>query len=223
MAKRTDDSDFISAYAIKDHKFMTMEAEKRERVITAALKEFTNGYTAANTDVIVKEAGISKGLLFHYFGSKRGLFLFLIKYYLEIFMAEFDRIISEDCDFLENLKRVSNLKLDLAIRYPLIFSFQVKAFASVKDVFPEGLPEDLLKLSNQALQQIWQKSNRDQNLFKEGVDQEKAQNIMIWTINGLTDSLFRYGDDIDAYLAHRDELVKEIEAYQQLLRKILYR
>ncbi len=223
MAKRTDDSEFIKAYAIKDHKFMTMEKEKRERVITAALKEFSNGYTAANTDVIVKEAGISKGLLFHYFGSKRGLFLFLIKYTLEIFMAEFDQVISEDCDFLENLRRVSKLKLDLAIRYPLVFGFQVKAFASVKDVFPEGLPDDLLKLSNQTMQQIWQKSNHDQKLFKECIDQDKAQNIMIWTINGLTDSLFRYGDDIDAYLAHRDEMIQEIESYQYLLRKILYR
>ncbi len=47
-----------------------MEEEKRERVIDAALKEFSKGYMAANTDVIVKAAGISKGLVFHYFGSK---------------------------------------------------------------------------------------------------------------------------------------------------------
>lgn len=142
---------------MKDHKFMTMEAEKRERVINAALKEFSKGYMAANTDVIVKEAGISKGMLFHYFGSKRGLFL-------------------------------------------LPYSSHMV----------------------EAMQKISQRSNHEKTLFKEGIDSEKAQNIIIWTMNGFIDSLFRYGDDINAYKAHYEEMVKELDEYLQLLRKILY-
>jgi hypothetical protein len=42
-------------------------------------------------------------------------------------------------------------------------------------------------------------------------------------MNGLIDSLLRYGDDIDAYRAHHDEMAKEIEEYMQILRKSLYR
>ena len=103
LARRVDDSEFVKEYDIKEHKFMTMEEEKRQRVINSALKEFSKGYTAANTDDIVKEAGISKGLLFHYFGSKRGLFLFLIKYTLDIFFTEYDKVISESHDLLENI------------------------------------------------------------------------------------------------------------------------
>lgn len=200
-----------------------MEEEKRARFIDAALKEFSKGYTAANTDVIVKEAGISKGLLFHYFGSKRGLFLFLIKYSLSIFYAEFDSVILESCDFLENLRRLSKLKLDLSIRYPLLFGFQLKAFLSINDVFPEGLPSDLSYSLDPAMEQIYQRSNNDSLLFKEGIDPEKAQNIIVWAINGLTNSLFRYGDDVEAYEAHREELVNELDAYLLFLRKILYR
>lgn len=223
MARRTDDSEFVKAYDIQGHKFMMMEEEKRKRFIEAALKEFSKGYTAANTDVIVNEAGISKGLLFHYFGSKRGLFLFLIKYSMNIYFSEFDSVISESCDFLENIRMVSKLKLDLSFRYPLIFGFQIKAFASVNDVFPEGLPRDLSYSLDPAMQQIYQRSNNDKLLFKEGIDPEKAQNIIVWAINGLTSRLFRYGDDVDAYEAHREELVNELDAYLLFLRKILYR
>lgn len=225
LSRRTDDSEFVKEYDIKEHKFMTMEEEKRERVINAALKEFSKGYMAANTDVIVKEAGISKGLIFHYFGSKRGLFLFLIKYTLDIFFTEYEKVISESHDLLENIRIGSKLKMELSLRYPLIFGFLVKAYSAIKDVFPEGLPGDLSYSSHmvEAMQQICQRSNNEKTLFKEGIDSEKAQNIIIWTMNGFIDSVLRYGDDVDAYRAHYDELAKELEEYLKILRKILYR
>jgi Transcriptional regulator len=223
IAKRVDDSEFVREYDIKEHKFMTMEEEKRERIINAALKEFSKGYAVANIDVIVKEAGISKGLIFHYFGTKRGLFLFLLKYTLEIVNTEYTKGVSESRDFLENIRVVSKLKIDLSFRYPLVFKFLMKAYSSIKEVFPEGLPGDLANSSHTVTQQIFQRSNNDKMLFKEDIDSEKAQNIILWTMNGLTDSALRYGDDIDAYKAHYDDMIKEFEEYLQILRKILYR
>ena len=224
LARRIDDSEFVKEYDIKEHKFMTMEQEKRERVIDAALNEFSKGYLAANTDVIVKEAGISKGLLFHYFGSKRGLFLFLIKYTLDIFFTEYEKVISESHDLLENIRIGSKLKMELSFRYPLIFGFLLKAYSAIKEVFPEGLPGDLPYSSHMVdvMRQICRRSNNEKILFKEGIDSEKAQNIIIWTMNGFIDSLLRYGDDVDAYRAHYDEMVKELDEYLQILRKILY-
>ena len=84
MARKSNNTEFIGEYEIADHKIMTMEEEKRERLIMEALKEFSKGYAYANMDEIVKRAGISKGLLFHYFGTKKGVFLFLLKYTLNI-------------------------------------------------------------------------------------------------------------------------------------------
>ncbi len=223
LARRTDDSEFIKEYDIREHRFMTMEEEKRERIIHVALKEFSRGYTAASTDDIVKEAGISKGLIFHYFGSKRGLYLFLIKYALNIYFTEYEKVMSEGYDLLENIRIGSKLKIELSIRYPLVFGFLLKAYAAMSDVFPEGLPGDLLNLTQMGMQQICQRSNNDEALFKEGIDSTKAQNIILWTINGFIDSLLRYGDDVDAYKAHYDEMVKELDEYLQTLRKILYR
>lgn len=225
MARRNDDSEFIKEYNVKDHKFMTMEAEKRGRVIDAALKEFSKGYLEANMDVIAKDAGISKGLLFHYFGSKRGFFLFLMKYTLDIYFSEYEKVLSKNHDFLENIRIGSKLKMELSVRYPLIFGFSIKAYAAVKDVFPEGVPDDVPYSSHmmEAMQQIRQRSKHEKTLFKEGIDVEKAQNIIIWTMNGFIDNLLRYGDDIDAYKEHYHEAEKELEEYLKILRKILYR
>jgi TetR/AcrR family transcriptional regulator len=223
LVRKFDDSEFVKEYDIREHKFMAMEEEKRERVIDAALKEFSQGYTTASTDDIVKEAGISKGLLFHYFGSKRGLLLFLVKYVLSIFYSEYEKAISYNNDFLENIRMGSKVKLGLSVRYPLMFKFMIKAHSAMKEAFPEGLPGDLAYSPLMTMQLVCQRSDNDKALFKEGIDREKAQNIIMWTVNGLIDNLLRYGDDFNAYEAHHDELIKELDEYLLTLRNVLYR
>ncbi|KZL90506.1 TetR/AcrR family transcriptional regulator [Clostridium magnum] len=62
-------------------KFESLPQEKKKRILDACIEEFAlNGYDKASTNSIVKKAGISKGLLFHYFGSKKTLFLYVFDY-----------------------------------------------------------------------------------------------------------------------------------------------
>jgi AcrR family transcriptional regulator len=47
----------------------------KERILIAALKEFSErGFAGARVDVIARRAAINKRMLYHYFGSKEGLF-----------------------------------------------------------------------------------------------------------------------------------------------------
>ena len=62
-------------------KFFDLKKEKQDRMINAALKVFAlQGYRHGSTDDIVREAAVSKGLLFHYFGSKLGVYCFIYDY-----------------------------------------------------------------------------------------------------------------------------------------------
>ncbi len=50
-------------------------AESRERILDAALKEFSaNGLAGARTERIAAEAGVNKALLYYYFASKEKLY-----------------------------------------------------------------------------------------------------------------------------------------------------
>lgn len=67
-----------------------MEREKskkvKEAILNVALEEFAqNGYQAASTNTICKKAEISKGLLYHYYGSKEDIFLSAIRYFIDNF------------------------------------------------------------------------------------------------------------------------------------------
>src|SRR5271156_4336708 len=50
-------------------------ARTRERILSAALKEFAaNGFAGARVDAIARRADINKRMLYHYFGNKEKLF-----------------------------------------------------------------------------------------------------------------------------------------------------
>ena len=79
------------------NQFLNLEAEKQNRIIQAAIKEFAhNTYVNASTNRIVKACGISKGSLFKYFTDKEDLYFFL----LDTVMWEMLRDIESD---VENL------------------------------------------------------------------------------------------------------------------------
>lgn len=70
-------------------KFFELSKEKQDRMINGAVRVFAeNGYKHASTDDMVKVAGVSKGLWFHYFGNKLGLYEFMCEYAVRYFCME---------------------------------------------------------------------------------------------------------------------------------------
>ncbi len=67
--------------AFVNESFLRLEAEKRERIISAAVNEFAErGYELANTNHIAEQAKVSVGSLFHYFDTKENLFLYIVQF-----------------------------------------------------------------------------------------------------------------------------------------------
>lgn len=97
-------------------RFLRLAPEKKGRVLEAAIREFADkGYAGASMNRVVQEAGISKGALFQYFGSKSGLFVYvykmafgLVKDYLRAVREE-----TKDEDFFMRLERI----MDAGIRF----------------------------------------------------------------------------------------------------------
>ncbi|MBW7883924.1 MAG: TetR/AcrR family transcriptional regulator [Caldilineaceae bacterium] len=221
MARKKDNVESLDDSSNYNHKIMSMEEEKRNRLIQVAMQEFTKGYSLANTDEITRNAGISKGLLFHYFGSKKGLFLFLTRYAIQTVRREYLKVTFDSQDFLTNIWKVSLVARQLSFQYPVLYRFLGKAAFSFTEVFPEGVPGDLSGGFEEMMRQIYQ--NADRSLFRSDIDVDKACNIVIWTVKGYSDTLLAYGSELDNYQAHYDEIEQELEEYLQILRRILYR
>lgn len=63
--------------------------ERRAQLLELGVDLFARGaYDALTTDAIATAGGISKGLLFHYFGSKRGFYLATIEHVAQMLLDE---------------------------------------------------------------------------------------------------------------------------------------
>ena len=97
--------------------FEKLPAEKKERILSAGIREFSrNSYKDANTDRITKECQISKGILFHYFGSKKGFYLYCLERSMERLVRDNGEVTGTD--FYVILFESMNRKLSLCMQYP---------------------------------------------------------------------------------------------------------
>ena len=206
-------------------KFTALDAGKQERILNAAMKEFTAGYKNASTDNIVKKAGISKGLIFHYFGTKEGLYHFLIDYAIDVIQREFvDKIHIVHSDVLENIWQLSLLKGELSFRYPALFDFVANAYI---DTTAPGDNKLLLRQGESQAHLTKQIFSRvDYSLFRDDIDPQMAIRILLWTIEGYTQSIVK--TSIDKGLGyspweHYQQYLKEFEELIQTLRQCFYK
>ena len=94
-------------------------------MINASLKVFAmNGYAHASTDDIVREAGISKGLLFHYFVSKLGLYSFIYDYSIRYVILELTTgVDKEETDYFRLVGQIREAELQVMRNYPCMMLF----------------------------------------------------------------------------------------------------
>ncbi len=67
-----------------NEKFFRLPRARQDLIRNSAMAEFgQNSFRKTSADAIAQRAGVSKGLLFHYFKDKRELYLYLYRYALE--------------------------------------------------------------------------------------------------------------------------------------------
>ncbi len=165
-----------------NERFFELKKEKQDRMINSALKVFSQyGYRHASTDDIVKGAGISKGLLFHYFDSKIGLYAFLYDYATRFVTLELTRNV-EGNDYFELYKQIVAAKAGALAQYPYIFLFLDKA---EEETDPSALAEiterrDRYRRIKDAL-----RDRADITVFSPGVDYKRVGEILDFTVRGL--------------------------------------
>lgn len=111
-------------------KFWDLKKAKQDNMINGALKIFSiNGFRHASTDEIVAEATISKGLLFHYFYSKAGLYEFLTEYSARFALVELNSELrrNETLPFFDFQRSLTKAEARVMRQYPYLTLFLERA------------------------------------------------------------------------------------------------
>lgn len=201
----------------------TGPGDKRGEILRAALAEFAKcGYDQASTNDIIEKAGVAKGLLFHYFGSKKGLFLCVLDACINKYRSEFDALLLDlPADIFERITLFGKLKLKLSLREPEIHRLLTAAFADP----PPELKEEIMTRQKQLYSDYapLMYRNADLSRFRAGIDPQKAIELVMLVMDTLSEkyvNMYRVTKTESLDLA---PVLQEAETYLEMLKYGVYR
>lgn len=206
-------------------KFLAISEEKQKAIKEAAILIFSeHGYEKAKTDEICKKAGISKGLLFHYFGSKKNLYLYLLDDITEEMTALFYQYMKQQSqDLMDILAESMYVKLRIAMEMPVAYKMMYEAYVQS----PADLKQDIEKrlsgmLSNQreSFQNLF-----DTSQFKDGISAKLGTDLVWACSKGLFDLFLEDLKHLDAEesINQLPKIREEMACHFALLKETLYK
>lgn len=153
-------------------------------MIGAALKSFAiDGYQHASTDAMVRDAGISKGLLFHYFETKLGLYSFVYDYAVRVVGINISTNVSrQERNFFQLAEQMERAWADAMQQFPYIRLFLASASC---ENYPEAAAAILEARSHYEESQQEIADRADLSIFKPGVDADRIRLMIRYTAEGL--------------------------------------
>ncbi len=204
-------------------KLLDLEPQRHDAILNAALKEFvTKGFDNASTNIIAKEAGISKALMFHYVSSKKDLFLFTYDYFTALLDKEyFDLMNFNEKDIFDRLRQSYILQIELLKRYPWIFEFNKLSVVTNSCEVNKELEERTQKKQSSCCTQIFDRI--DESKFREGLDIEKCKQFILWSNNGFTNEILEEIRNSKASKLDYVSILAKLDGDFEELRKIFYK
>ena len=199
-------------------KFFDLPPERQDLIRNSAMLEFgDNTFKKTSADSIAKRAGVSKGLLFHYFKDKRELYLYLFQYAIdacmETFLSSFRYF--EERDFFLALEKGQEIKMGMVRRMPGMFRFVMRAYYERDSILTPKLRKKLDDVLEQSTDEFL--SRMDLHKFKDGVDPKAVVRLLMLAAEGmLAETGACTAQEIDA-------LFGEYQKYASMLRQFLYK
>jgi AcrR family transcriptional regulator len=168
--------------------------EREDQILTVASEVFANeGFATTNIQAIAERAGISKPLIYNYFGSKEGLFLACIERAGHIVAEEVERIANEDTVGIERgmrtLDGMFRVLEDQRHVWRLFYDRTAPTTGPVADAVSH-YTERITKLADEGVAELMALSGNTQRL-------DISAMTAVWL--GIVDSLMRW------WVEHPDE------------------
>ena len=200
--------------------FEKLSADKKELILSAGMKEFSQKpYKEASTDSITKACGISKGRLFHYFGSKKAFYFYCLESAMEKLTAQAQSK-EEVNDFYDILFSSMDQKFALCIHY---YDEMHMVNMASRDAATEIVQQKAEMMQKYAIQ-IKMKSAETIRRALQTLNFKHDENLQM-TVEGislyinavLNKYLIQYQTTPDAFFQNRDAIKSEMKQYLDMM------
>ncbi len=197
-------------------KFKGLPKGKQQPIIEAALKCFGKyGYKKASMKDIAQNSGVSKPMLFHYFGTKKELYRFLTEYARNVLLDSYKRDKIDTCeDFFERIIMASEMKMGMLEKYPHLSQFIVSIFTETDHEVAEIT--DTMMPNAQAFSYGFVIKEGDVKKFKEGIDIKVIMRLIFLMTEG-------YAYEVSGGNSDFSNVTEELKRMMHMLKNNLYR
>ena len=198
--------------------FERLSDEKRNVILGSGIREFSQKtYSEANTDTITKNSNISKGLLFHYFGTKSNFYLYCLERALQTLVVDFTP--NKDKDFYDVVFSSLDEKIELIQKFPDEMHFinmaSRESNASIQisknellKKYTELGKKNSFEVYSQALQKIDLKDKNNPKVLEA---------LMLYTTSIMNKYLIQYQETPDDFFMDMSRIQNEIKIYLDFL------
>lgn len=196
-----------------------LDIQRRDALLNAALKEFVScGYDNASTNVIARESGFSKALMFHYVKNKQELFLLTYDYFNELLDKEYySKMDYSIKDVFERLRASYLIQIELLKRYPWILIFHKLDVETGSNEINAALAE---RKHRKKTYEIF--NMIDTSRFRSELNPEKCKQFILWANIGFTEQILQGIRNSIEPLPDYDGIVAILNDYLDELRKVFY-
>ena len=193
-----------------NEKFFDLAREKQDRMINGAIEVFAkNGYKHASTDDMVKAVGISKGLWFHYFGSKEGIYVFTYDYCVKYMLLELSTVVDEnERDYFELIRQIAMTKTRVVKNYPYMTIFLEEAVCETEQDIVEKTAESR-QIYDERMTTLIKSAEIDH--VPDKARRDRIKKLLDYSISGIIREKIGEG-------ANADAMYREIKAYIELVK-----
>ena len=192
--------------------------QKKQAVIEAALTAFgRGGYKKTSVSDIAGAAGISKAMVFHYFGSKKELYLHLARFCGETLSSGIKKgFDSVSDDFFDRIVTASEIKISVLKKHPGLMSFTESLYRET-DAEVSGEMRKIMLREGEAFKTRNIFEGMDCSKFKEGIDPKLVLKLMVYFSEGCVNNAPR-GESLDV-----DSIMSEFHECVALMKNNFYR
>ena len=203
-------------------KLLELEPLRRDAILNSALKEFAlKGFDNASTNVIAKEAGFSKALMFHYVKNKQELFLCVYDYFAEMLDKEYYmKMDFSETDIFCRLRQSYFLQMELLQQYPWIFEFNKLSVPTNSDEINEELEKRALEKQSVCIPDVF--GGIDESKFRVGLDIEKSKQYILWANVGFTNEILDEVRNSEYDALDYESIIRKLDGHFEELRKVFY-
>lgn len=201
--------------------FESLPEVKKQKILQVCIEEFAQyGFWDSSTNRIIRNAGIAKGSLFKYFGSKEDLYYYILDHVAgEIFKELSTLMVNPPDELLSRLVYFAQIEMQLHLRQPLYF----KLFRRAQENDGTDISRSVREKYGAGAEDFAREMLKDISAENLRYGIENTIDTVLWLLKGFNESFLAELSEANDIELIQQEYLTRLQVHLDIIRNGIYK